>query len=145
MLSEITWDSEARKNLFLVFKEIINNAAKYSKADHVKINMNRNHRAWRMDISDNGIGFEPLTNTSGNGLNNIRRTAASRGRTLPGSACAASGAAGELLVLAPRGHRQVAVRGEQLVVDLFVDGVFDDGAEHGKFSAGRRAVRRHEL
>ncbi len=82
MLSGPTLDIEARKNLFLVFKEIINNAAKYSKADHVKISLNRNRLAWRMDISDNGIGFEPLTNTSGNGLNNIRRRAEAMGATV---------------------------------------------------------------
>ena len=59
LLSGISLDIESRKNLFLIFKEIINNAAKYSQATQINIVFHKNHKGWRMDIADNGKGFDP--------------------------------------------------------------------------------------
>jgi len=75
LLSGVSLDIESRKNLFLIFKEIINNAAKYSQATQINIVFHKNHKGWRMDIADNGKGFDQLTAKKGNGLINIRKRA----------------------------------------------------------------------
>lgn len=68
-------DSDKRKNLFLIFKEIINNAAKYSKASSIEIELSQEGRNLTLSVKDNGQGFDEATTTSGNGLRNIRERA----------------------------------------------------------------------
>jgi signal transduction histidine kinase len=75
LLSGISLDIESRKNLFLIFKEIINNAAKYSEATRITIVFCKNHNGWRMNIADNGKGFDSQVAKKGNGLINIRKRA----------------------------------------------------------------------
>jgi signal transduction histidine kinase len=75
LLSGVTLNIESRKNLFLIFKEIINNAAKYSEATALKILFSKNHNGWIMDISDDGKGFDRQFAKSGNGMINIRKRA----------------------------------------------------------------------
>lgn len=76
LLSGITLNIESRKNLFLIFKEIINNAAKYSQATSIKIVFSKSHGGWTMDIADNGRGFDKAAVKKGNGLINIQKRAA---------------------------------------------------------------------
>lgn len=82
ILSGMTLNIESRKNLFLIFKEIVNNAAKYSEATMLKILFSKNHTGWIMDISDNGKGFDPQSAKSGNGTINIRKRAEDMHATL---------------------------------------------------------------
>ncbi len=82
LLSGMTLNIESRKNLFLIFKEIINNAAKYSEATALKILFSKNHTGWTMDISDNGKGFDPQFARSGNGIINIKKRAEAMHATL---------------------------------------------------------------
>ena len=82
LLSGMKLDIESRKNLFLIFKEIINNAAKYSEATTLKILFSKNHTGWIMDISDNGKGFDPQSAKSGNGMINIQKRAEAMNATL---------------------------------------------------------------
>jgi signal transduction histidine kinase/ligand-binding sensor domain-containing protein len=60
-----------RKDIILIFKEIMNNSAKYSEATEVifKINTSGNHVTF--EFFDNGKGFEKDKVKAGNGLNNI--------------------------------------------------------------------------
>ncbi|MEQ8810560.1 MAG: tetratricopeptide repeat protein [Imperialibacter sp.] len=51
--------SEKRKNVFLIFKEAINNAAKYSNASKIIINVAGQNGNIIFSISDNGNGFDP--------------------------------------------------------------------------------------
>lgn len=67
----IALDVEKRKNLFLIFKEAINNAAKYSEASNVVIQLTREHGSLNLLITDNGKGFNVNTSTAGNGLKNM--------------------------------------------------------------------------
>jgi len=62
---------EQRKNLYLFFKEAINNAAKYSKAQEVTVNMELEHNKLTLSIKDNGIGFDTAADHAGNGLKNM--------------------------------------------------------------------------
>ncbi|MEQ9168451.1 MAG: tetratricopeptide repeat protein [Fulvivirga sp.] len=65
-------NSEKRKNLFLIFKETINNAIKYSNATFVEISLTKTDTTLVMTIKDNGKGFDEQTTKAGNGLKNLR-------------------------------------------------------------------------
>lgn len=76
----------ARKNLYLVFKEAVNNAVKYSDCHELRVTMERDGTRIVLRIMDDGKGFEPEAATStsggGNGLPNMRKRAAELGATL---------------------------------------------------------------
>lgn len=65
-----------RKDLYLIFKEAINNAAKYSLCTKVTVNISRHNHELILQIGDNGIGFDSSTVTTGNGLNNMKKRSA---------------------------------------------------------------------
>ncbi|MEO5905642.1 MAG: two-component regulator propeller domain-containing protein [Saprospiraceae bacterium] len=67
---------EMRKDFYLVFKEAVNNLAKYSKAQHVTIRLTSLHGVIHLNIADNGKGFNTKENFSGNGLKNMKARAA---------------------------------------------------------------------
>jgi signal transduction histidine kinase/ligand-binding sensor domain-containing protein len=79
-LNELKPDMETRRDLFLLFKEAVNNAAKYSKATEVSIEIEGVGKKIKMRIIDNGIGFDVNKADSGNGLGNMQR----RSKTLNG-------------------------------------------------------------
>lgn len=74
--------AEKRKDFYLIFKEAINNAAKYSGATKVEITLETKHRNLLLCVKDNGIGFEHLAmplakenSRHGNGLYNMHARA----------------------------------------------------------------------
>ena len=67
----IPLDPEKRRNLFLVMKESLNNAAKYSNASEITIHLNIAENILELIVSDNGIGMDTGIASSGNGLNNM--------------------------------------------------------------------------
>jgi signal transduction histidine kinase len=67
---------EARKNLYLIFKESINNAAKYSEGSLVEISLRLQNNTLQLNVRDNGKGFETSTVRHGNGLLNMAERAA---------------------------------------------------------------------
>jgi two-component system sensor histidine kinase UhpB len=71
----IVLDSEKRKNIFLIFKEAINNAAKYSQAKNVRVTLAYSQNHLFMKVSDDGIGFDVAQSKSGNGLRNLQTRA----------------------------------------------------------------------
>lgn len=66
---------EARKNVYLIFKEAINNIAKYSEASKVEISLSINDGFFEMNIKDNGKGFNVTQAFKGNGLTNMSQRA----------------------------------------------------------------------
>ncbi|MBT8378527.1 MAG: hypothetical protein KJN64_04800 [Ignavibacteria bacterium] len=62
---------EKRKNLFLIFKESINNVLKYSQAKNILVHLYKENGTLNMLIQDNGIGFLD-SDSKGNGLNNMK-------------------------------------------------------------------------
>ncbi len=70
---------EKRKNLFLIFKESINNAAKYSEGKHIEIVLSAENEHLNLLIKDDGKGFDPAEITAGNGLKNMEQRAQSIG------------------------------------------------------------------
>jgi signal transduction histidine kinase len=76
-LSSLQVDIRQRKDLYLLFKEAVNNAAKYSRCKHLLIQIRRTKDYLQMEIADDGIGFTEDGLKSGNGLKNMRERAAS--------------------------------------------------------------------
>lgn len=64
-----------KQNLYLVFKESINNIVKHADATKVLIAIS-NQQRFRMEIHDNGKGFGADENHKGHGLRNMNRRAA---------------------------------------------------------------------
>lgn len=67
-------DMQQRRDVFLIFKEAVNNAAKYSGARSVKIKLQKALNNIVMEIADNGKGFN-RAETSSNGLKNMQTRA----------------------------------------------------------------------
>jgi signal transduction histidine kinase len=74
-LEGIVLDVAKRKNIFLIFKETINNAAKYSEATKVDISITKIANDLLLTIEDNGKGFDRLKVQTGNGLGNLKERA----------------------------------------------------------------------
>jgi signal transduction histidine kinase len=72
----------ARRNIYLIFKEAINNIAKYSKATHVDVDLQVHQGTFVLEIADNGIGFDSGNHKPGNGLITMQRRASSLGGVL---------------------------------------------------------------
>ncbi|MBL7712876.1 MAG: hypothetical protein JNL13_10440 [Chitinophagaceae bacterium] len=64
---------DLKRDLYLVIKEIMNNAAKYSRATHFNLAISATRDTLRVLASDNGIGFDTAGTVKGNGLLNIRQ------------------------------------------------------------------------
>jgi signal transduction histidine kinase len=64
---------QLRRDIFLICKEIINNAAKYSKATSFGLSLSLKQKVIVLVASDDGIGFNENTINKGNGLMNIRQ------------------------------------------------------------------------
>jgi two-component system sensor histidine kinase UhpB len=75
-------DIKKRKDVYLLFKEAVNNAAKYSQCRNLHVRLNQNHQFLQMEITDDGKGFVEKEIRTGNGLNNMRERAASMGGRL---------------------------------------------------------------
>lgn len=74
-VENIRLNMEARRDFFLVFKEAVNNAAKYSKATKVEISLEVFRNTLQLIVRDNGHGFNVSIADSGNGLNNMQKRA----------------------------------------------------------------------
>jgi len=63
---------EKRRDIFLIYKEIINNIHRHAAATEVWINMRFADHSLLMEIRDNGKGYDPAEVTHRNGLKNLR-------------------------------------------------------------------------
>ncbi len=61
-----------RKFLYLIFKEAINNAAKYSRASVARVRLQERKGMIQLEIADDGVGFDAEQVQRGNGLNNMQ-------------------------------------------------------------------------
>ena len=78
-VAEVKLDMEARRDYFLIFKEAVNNLAKYSQCSLALIEITVDDKKLKMKIRDNGVGFDVASADSGNGLINMRKRAYSLG------------------------------------------------------------------
>ena len=75
-LSTFNLNPVFRKNIYLIFKEAVNNCAKYSRATEVCISIEVKNSLLLIEISDNGKGFEYRREMiQSNGLQNMENRA----------------------------------------------------------------------
>jgi ligand-binding sensor domain-containing protein/two-component sensor histidine kinase len=72
-ISAIKLTMEKRRDLYLVFKEALNNILKHSQASMVNIDLLARDNKVVMHITDNGKGFDVNQPANRNGLKNIKR------------------------------------------------------------------------
>ena len=72
---DLKLDMRARKNIYLICKEAINNSVKYSQASTLDFSAMATDHLLEISIKDNGIGYDMGTIKRGNGLNNIEARA----------------------------------------------------------------------
>jgi two-component sensor histidine kinase len=66
---------EQRRNVYMMYKEAINNIAKHAEATKVSVLISKANEGFKLEISDNGKGFAYQENHEGNGLKNFKKRA----------------------------------------------------------------------
>jgi len=64
-----------RRNFYLIFKEAIHNAVKYSSCNQLKTSISASGNMITCVVSDNGKGFDTSKSYTGNGLRNLDKRA----------------------------------------------------------------------
>lgn len=73
-IEHVKLNMEARRDLFLLFKEAINNIAKYAKATQAHVHIGLHYNRLILVVRDNGVGFN-IHQADGNGLGNMHKRA----------------------------------------------------------------------
>lgn len=73
-VNHVKLNMEARRDFFLVFKEAVNNAAKYSLANHILVQLKIQNKKLFLMVKDDGLGFD-MAEADGNGLGNMQKRA----------------------------------------------------------------------
>ncbi|MBC7867699.1 MAG: hypothetical protein H7X88_09200 [Gloeobacteraceae cyanobacterium ES-bin-316] len=74
-LETVRLNMEQRKNIYLIFKEGLNNAVKYSGAEKIEISTSLQGNKIFLQIKDFGRGFDKTLIRNGNGLDNMHHRA----------------------------------------------------------------------
>jgi len=82
---------EVRRDLLLIFKEVVNNAARHSGCSRVAIAVRVEGRHVLLAVTDDGVGFDTSQDSDGQGLASMRRRAERLGATLEIAAAAGAG------------------------------------------------------
>lgn len=75
LLEEIKMSMEERQDLYLIFKEAIQNIIRHANATDVWINIHKKASGFKLIIKDNGSGYNPDSLTHKNGLLNMKERA----------------------------------------------------------------------
>jgi len=75
ILEKIRLPMEKRKNLYLIFKEALNNSVKHSECTEIVIDTKLEGKNLRIILKDNGKGFSTENLRKGNGLDNMKHRA----------------------------------------------------------------------
>lgn len=76
ILPSLRFTMEARKNLLLIFKEAVRNIALHSEAKEASMSLKTEGADFVMVVIDDGIGFDPQDQISGDGLVTMKHRAA---------------------------------------------------------------------
>ncbi len=63
---------EKLKDLYLIYREILNNISKHAHAGGVEIQLSHSSGIIRLKVEDDGVGFESSEPTRGNGIRNMQ-------------------------------------------------------------------------
>jgi signal transduction histidine kinase/ligand-binding sensor domain-containing protein len=75
-IEQLKLTMERRRDLYLIFKESVNNLARHSDAQHARISFQLLGPVLVMTIADDGAGFIQNLDSTGNGLKNMKERAA---------------------------------------------------------------------
>jgi signal transduction histidine kinase/ligand-binding sensor domain-containing protein len=75
-IEEVSLNMQVRNNIYLISKEAINNAVKYSEAKNIHFTLSGKKNNYMLKISDDGKGFDTGLWHSGNGISNMKTRAA---------------------------------------------------------------------
>ncbi len=73
--SEVRLEAESRRQIFLIFKECVNNIVRHSNATHARVLLRVAGDQLALVVEDDGQGFDIKKVGQGNGLRNIRHRA----------------------------------------------------------------------
>ena len=66
---------DVRQHIWMIYKEMLTNVARHSKAEQVDIIIDSDHKIFKLIVQDNGRGFNSDHQKHGNGLKNIKHRA----------------------------------------------------------------------
>ena len=94
---------EFKRDLFLIYKEVLNNIVRHAAATKVEIEIDCKRQRLQMRIADNGKGFNNLDQEfrEGNGLRNLRMRAQAIGGSLKVRSALNEGTTVQLMVPMP--------------------------------------------
>jgi Y_Y_Y domain/Histidine kinase/Histidine kinase-, DNA gyrase B-, and HSP90-like ATPase/Two component regulator propeller len=92
---------EFKRNVFLIFKEALNNVARHSSATMATIEVTHGNGLFTLRIQDNGKGIDPSLAQSGSGIASLKRRAEQIGGTIE---FAGSSAGGTVVTLSVKNH-----------------------------------------
>ena len=75
---DVSLGADVRREVYLIFKETVNNLAKHARATEAEISIKTEKDVLKIEIKDNGRGFDPSAETDGyggNGLPNMKKRA----------------------------------------------------------------------
>ena len=72
---EVKMGPDMRREVFLIFKEGVNNAVRHSECAHVEIDFQVNDGFLELQVTDDGTGFDAARPGEGNGLWSMHRRA----------------------------------------------------------------------
>ena len=90
---DIALGANVRREVFLIFKEAVNNIVKHSGCGEVAITLEIENAVLRLELHDNGRGFDPRAPSDGHGLTSLRNRAAALGGSLVVVSAPGAGAA----------------------------------------------------
>jgi len=91
MLHTVQLNTEQRKEVYMIFKEVVTNAVKYSGSPELVITLAEENGMLSMEVVDKGSGFDPAAVLHGNGLKNMRTRAARIGAEIDIASARAKG------------------------------------------------------
>jgi len=91
--SDTQIESDVRREVFLIFKEGINNAVRHSGCSSIEVGFAVADNRLTLRVADDGCSFDPAQATGGHGLASMKRRAESIGGTLDILAAAGQGTA----------------------------------------------------
>ncbi|GAB3509522.1 tetratricopeptide repeat-containing sensor histidine kinase [Emticicia fontis] len=95
-IGQLALPMEIRRNLYLIMKEALNNLIKYSEASKAIVHFLKDKKDISVVVEDNGKGFDPLLNTTRNGLKNMKLRATEIGAKIDISSSPESGSSVKL-------------------------------------------------
>ncbi|HEY3135071.1 MAG TPA: two-component regulator propeller domain-containing protein [Blastocatellia bacterium] len=94
--------AEVRREVFLIFKEGVNNIVKHSRCTAAEVALQIDHGMITLKLSDDGRGFDQSTSDGGQGLSSMRRRAEKLGGEL--IVISRAGAGTSVIMKAPIGR-----------------------------------------